>query len=65
MTIKWHDDNGIIISCIEKNKVMDQNLQELKLLLQDIVDDGVLMGISETQIQEIIAEIVRNISSNY
>ena len=56
MSIIWYNDQGDKISCVEKIKVMEQNLAEIKLLLQDVIDDGVLMGIAEQQIK---AEIIK------
>jgi hypothetical protein len=58
MSIIWHNDKGDKISCVEKIKVMEQNLAEIKLLLQDVIDDGVLMGISEQQIKEEIIKLI-------
>ncbi len=54
----WHNDKGEKISCVEKIKVMEQNLAEIKLLLQDVIDDGVLMGISEQQIKEEVIKLI-------
>jgi DNA-binding transcriptional regulator YhcF (GntR family) len=63
--IKWHNDNGNLIACIEKIKVMQENLTEISSMIQDIIDDGVLMDISESQIKEAIKSIIDNISFSY
>ena len=65
MSIIWHDNQGVNISCNEKIKVMEQNLQEIKTLLQDVIDDGVLMNISEQQIKNEIVNLVNRIDSCY
>lgn len=65
MSIIWHNDEGDKISCLEKIKVMEQNLAEIKVLLQDIIDDGVLMGISEYQIKEEIIKLIKTLKTEY
>ena len=44
---KWCTPEGSPIACTEKNKVMAENLEEIKGYLQDAIDDAVLMGCSE------------------
>ncbi len=44
---KWYDDDGQIVSCIEKVKVMTENLNELYQIAQDAFEDALLMGCSE------------------
>ena len=44
---KWCTWEGSPIACTEKNKVMAENLEEIKGYLQDAIDDAVLMGCSE------------------
>lgn len=40
---KWCTPEGSPIACTEKNKVMAENLEEIKGYLQDAIDDAVLM----------------------
>ena len=40
---KWCTPEGSLIACTEKNKVMAENLEEIKGYLQDAIDDAVLM----------------------
>ena len=65
MSIIWHSNEGDKISCLEKIKVMEQNLDEIKVLLQDVIDDGVLMGISEQQIKEEMIKLIKTIKTDY
>ena len=39
---KWCTPEGSPIACTEKNKVMAENLEEIKGYLQDAIDDAVL-----------------------
>ena len=61
----WYNKQGEKISCTEKIKVMQENLSELKIMLQDLIDDGVLMGISDQQIKQECINLINSISSNY
>ncbi len=65
MSIIWHSNKGDKISCVEKIKVMEQNFAEIKVLLQDLIDDGVLMGISEQQIKEEMIKLIKTIKTEY
>lgn len=46
MEFKWFDENGNIIACFEKNKILNENMQELIQIIKDSQDDAVLMGVS-------------------
>lgn len=55
---KWHDSTGEQIACLEKLKVMQQNIDELKQIAQDAFEDGVLMGIDAGQLRQCFAELM-------
>jgi len=57
---KWCTREGSPIACTEKNKVMAENLEEIKGYLQDAIDDAVLMGCSEAYL-----DLIRNLHSQY
>jgi hypothetical protein len=48
----WHTPEGEPVSCVEKIKVLNENLSELRSLAQDALEDGVLMGCDEAQLRE-------------
>ena len=48
---KWYDDDGQIVSCTEKVKVMTANMTELYQAAQDAFEDALLMGCSEKQLR--------------
>lgn len=62
---KWYSDDGEIISCTEKVKVMQENMQELYQLAQDTFEDALLMGCSEKQIRDFFVDLVRNVHNPY
>lgn len=61
----WRRDNGEIISCTEKIKVMRENLEELLQSLQDAYEDALLMDVSSEQFQQFLVEAVKNLENPY
>lgn len=61
----WKRDNGEIISCTEKIKVMRENLEELLQSLQDAYEDALLMDVSSQQFQQFLLEAVKNLENPY
>ena len=61
----WHTPEGEPVSCIEKIKVLNENLAELRGLAQDALEDGVLMGCDEAQLREVLAGIVARLVNPY
>ena len=61
----WHKLDGTPLACVEKIKVLNENLDELRQLAQDALDDAILMGGTETQIRSALIDLVNNLVSNY
>ena len=61
----WLKENGDKVSCVEKIKVMNENLQELEQILQDTYDDAILMGVSKKQIRDFLYYMINKIKDNY
>lgn len=61
----WLDANGQTLACTEKVKVLEENWDEVKSLLQDVFDDAILMGATLTQLQTEYQRLVREIVPNY
>ncbi|MGZ8262041.1 MAG: hypothetical protein ACXW11_05675 [Methylotenera sp.] len=61
----WQRDDGTIVACTEKIKVMKDNLDELKQVAQDALEDGLLMEISEAQIREALHKLVDTLVNPY
>lgn len=61
----WKTPEGEPVSCIEKIKVLNENLAELRGLAQDALEDAVLMGCDERQIREVLAGIVAGLVNPY
>jgi hypothetical protein len=43
---QWNDSDGKVISCEEKNEVLNENIEELMALMQNSYEDSILMGVS-------------------
>jgi len=55
---KWVKDDKSVVSCTEKIKVMNENFDELKQLVQDAFEDGILMEVSDQQMRDVLHQIV-------
>jgi hypothetical protein len=61
----WHSPSGEVVSCVEKLKVLRENLEEIHQLCQDALEDAVLMGCDEQQFRRVLAKLVQKIESPY
>ena len=50
----WKDKKNKPISCIEKIKILNENIVEIKQLSDDAIEDAKLMGIDPDQITSVI-----------
>lgn len=50
----WLTPEGEPVSCIEKIKVLNENLEELRDMAQEALEDAVLMGCDETQFRRVL-----------
>jgi hypothetical protein len=61
----WRTPEGEPVSCVEKIKVLNENLAELRDLAQEALEDAVLMGADEHQVREVLASIVSGLVNPY
>lgn len=61
----WHCDEGKPIACLEKIKVLNENYLELRQMLQDAFEDGLLMGCSEAQMRVALVRLVDDLANPY
>ena len=54
----WPGADGAAIACREKLKVLAENHAEAAQLLADMLEDAVIMGVDETAMRRILAELV-------
>jgi hypothetical protein len=62
---KWVKDDGAVVSCTEKVKVMQENLDEIRQMVQDAFEDGILMEVAESQMREALHRMVDELTNPY
>ena len=53
------------MSCVEKIKVLNENLAEIGQLAQDALEDGLLMGCDEEQLRAVLRDLVDSLENPY
>ncbi len=61
----WRSPGGEVIACVEKNKVLQENLAEIRQICQDALEDAVLMGCDERQVRTVFTELIASLESTY
>lgn len=61
----WRSPSGEIVACVEKLKVLRENLEEIQQLCQDALEDAVLMGCDERQFKQVLANLVQQLENPY
>ena len=61
----WRQPDGKPVSCVEKIKVLNENLAEIRQLAQDAMEDGLLMGCSEEQLRQVLRDLVDSLENPY
>ena len=61
----WLDPQGQPVACVEKIKVMQENLVELQQVAQDAFEDAILMGCDPTQVRDFMAELMQQLENPY
>jgi uncharacterized protein (UPF0335 family) len=59
----WPGEDGAPLSCRDKLKVLAENHGELAQMLRDTFEDAILMGVDETAMRGILADMVRGLDS--
>ena len=63
--IIWRSPEGKVIACVEKNKVLQENLAEIRQVCRDALEDAIPMGCDEQQFRKVLAELVAKLESPY
>ena len=59
----WPQADGAPVSCREKLKTLAENHAELAQVMQDAFEDAVLMGVDETAMRAILADMAASLIS--
>lgn len=61
----WRSPSGDVVSCVEKLKVLRENVEEIRQMCQDALEDAVLMGCDDEQFKQVLAQVVRALENPY
>jgi hypothetical protein len=61
----WLTPDGDKLSCVEKIKVLNENLAELRQMAQDALEDALLMGGDENQLRRVLHALVDALENPY
>jgi hypothetical protein len=61
----WRQPDGSVVSCTEKLKVLQENLEEIQAICQEALEDGVLMGCDEAQLRRYLHDLVEALENPY
>ncbi|RFC40007.1 MAG: hypothetical protein DID89_2727547381 [Candidatus Nitrotoga sp. CP45] len=61
----WRSPTGEVVACVEKNKVLSENMEEIRQICQDALEDAVLMGCDEQQFRAVLIELVQDLKNPY
>ena len=61
----WCNPEGQPVACVEKIKVMHENLEELRQMAQDAFEDALLMECEEHQIRAVFQEVIGGLVNPY
>ena len=60
----WLGKNKLKISCKEKIKILNENIDELNEMISEVYDEAILLGIDEKQFKDVLLDIVKNMKNN-
>ena len=63
--IKWRDPDGNLIACVEKIKVMRENLEELQQMAQDCLENALLMQCDKRQVRQVLHQLIDSLHNPY
>lgn len=61
----WLTPEGDPVSCLDKIKVLNENLEEIQQLAQDALEDAVLMGCDEAQFRCVMRDLAESLDNPY
>jgi hypothetical protein len=61
----WLQPDGAPLSCREKIKVLNENLEEIHEMAQDALEDGILMGCDEEQLRGVLMALIESLHNPY
>ncbi len=63
--IRWLEEGGEPVACIEKLRVLSESLTELQQQAQDAFEDALVIGCAEQQVRAVLADLVSGLDNPY
>lgn len=61
----WLTPEGEPVSCVEKIRILNENLAEIKVLAEEALADAVLMGCDEAQFRRVLRDLAEGLVNPY
>lgn len=61
---RWVKPDGSPVSCTEKVMVLNENYEELRSMIKDVLEDALVLGCSEKQVRESFHALIDEIQSD-
>ena len=61
----WRAPHGTAVSCYEKLKVLNENIDEIRAMCQEALEDAVLMGCDEAQVRGILRQLIASLEEPF
>jgi len=61
----WLTPQGEPVSCLDKIKVLNENLEEIRSMAQEALEDAVLMGCDEMQFRTVLNSLSQGLVNPY
>lgn len=65
LNAKWLQPDGSPVACMEKLKVLEQNLEEFRSLALELLEDAVLMGCDPQLVRDILKAEVEAVDTHF
>jgi hypothetical protein len=62
---RWLAPDGTVLSCRDKIKVLNENLEELRAMAQEALEDAILMGGDEAQFKNVMGDLIASLTNPY
>jgi hypothetical protein len=61
----WKQPDGQPVGCRDKLKVLNENLEEIREMAQDALEDAILMGCDEGQVRHVLHDLMDRLENPY
>jgi hypothetical protein len=62
---RWLTPEGEPVSCLDKIKVLNENLTEIQEMAQEALEDAILMGCDEAQFRAVLEQLAHGLVNPY